>query len=700
MFQKNTVYQNSEITLTNVLIAGCCFVIHKLLGNTDALLWICPLLLVINSLRYFMRLQVKKAVDFIIKWRWQIGLAVFAVLVAFRIHGSSASAYNLLLGEDQAENTGVLFGEGRILRTDEYLVQLPYYFSQKYNGYQEISHQMSLSGQDMIIGYNSPVMDLTLIGKPFVWGYILFGNEIGLSWYWCSKTILSLLVSFEACRILTKNDYVSLFGSALIIFSPAVQWWFSPHMFDVYFWCMTVFTVGYYFFTAKNRKWKVLTTILAVCVLDGFVIALFPSLQVGCGYVILALFLGCLYRDKDKITFHKKDIWRLVIAIVILGAILGHFVLNAKDAIEILSDTVYPGKRVSTGGDQKFSALFTNLNVLFTPYWVPGYSNQSELSTFSHAGVLCMLVMPYIYAAYRKKAGKEKNKWFAIGWIFFIIILIQMEFMFIGVPEWLAKITLLSYVNRMNLVYSFTATLFTIWTFATVIKYHEFIDKKIMIALTCVFGILYCIAAWQMTDPVYISILRGGKYLYILLAVLFAAVALCMVLNKKRYFVAFCAAWIALTSLTVNPVVTGTSSITDHDFVQAAIECNDEDEGRWLSIGGWVEQNLLMANGMEVINAVNYYPDTEKWKKLDPSGEYENAYNRYAHITVYLTDEETSIESPFPDQITVDLNPKDLEKLDIKYILVNQDVDDLLTSCRVEHTEIYEGKGYYIYRLD
>lgn len=68
-----------------------------------------------------------------------------------------------------------------------YAVQLPYYFSQYYNDYAQISHQMSIGGQDMIVGYNSPVLSLSLIGKPFVWGYILFGNAYGISWYFLSR---------------------------------------------------------------------------------------------------------------------------------------------------------------------------------------------------------------------------------------------------------------------------------------------------------------------------------------------------------------------------------------------------------------------------------------------------------------------------------------------------------------------------------
>lgn len=316
---------------------------------------------------------------------------------------------------------------------------------------------MSLSGQNMILGYNAPVLDPTLIGKPFVWGYILFGNKTGLSWYWCSKMILGLLAAFEMCRILTKDDMLSAFGSVLIIYSPAIQWWFCPHMYDVFFWAMAVFAVGYHFFTADKLRWKILTTILAVSVLVGFTCALFPSLQISAGLVVLALFITCLLCDRDRISF---------------------------------------------------------------------------------------------------------------------------------------------------------------------------------------------------------------------------------------------------SSFSVNPICRGISVVTDQPFVQEAVTKNEEDPGIWITENLAWEQNLLIANGIRDINAVNYYPDMEKWSRIDPTGASLPFYNRYAHIFFHLTNDETSYSNPSPDNVSVQINASALPVLNVKYILTIDDLNEVLDNAYISYEIVYNANGYLIYKLE
>lgn len=130
----------------------------------------------------------------------------------FEIHNSSAAAYAAIYGDLPEVQRSVLFGVPRAFRLDEYNVQLPYYFSQYYNGYGQISHQMSVSGQDMIMGYNAPVLALSLLGKPQTWGYLLFGNAKGLAWYTSFKTIMTFMAAFEMTLVLTRSRYMGLFG--------------------------------------------------------------------------------------------------------------------------------------------------------------------------------------------------------------------------------------------------------------------------------------------------------------------------------------------------------------------------------------------------------------------------------------------------------------------------------------------------------
>ena len=131
---------------------------------------------------------------------------------------SSIGCYHYLFKNQSAKvETTTILGMSRSIRSDEYMVHTPYY--------KKISKQMSLSGQDMIIGYNSPVKDISLLAKPLTWGYVLLGNEYGLSWYFSLKIILLILISYEFVMILTKNNKkVSVMGALLIAYSPAIQW--------------------------------------------------------------------------------------------------------------------------------------------------------------------------------------------------------------------------------------------------------------------------------------------------------------------------------------------------------------------------------------------------------------------------------------------------------------------------------------------
>lgn len=698
---RRRIYEASEITLTNVLILCCSLLFYFYIENTGILKWLCPVLIVINSMRYFMEDRFQSALDFLIRYRWLIGGIVFAILVILRVNGSSISCYNDLCSSDPAQNSGVIYGTGQLIRMDEYMVQQPYFFSQRANGYREISHMMSVSGQDMILGYNSPVLDFTLIGKPFVWGYMLFGNAVGLSWYWCSKIILGLLVAFETCRILTRNDRLSLFGSILIIYSPTMQWWFAPHMYDVFFWAMAVFTVGYYFVTAVRRWMKILTTILGVSVLVGFVVALFPSLQVPSGLLVLALLIACLLRDREQIRFGKIDLVRAVIVVGAVGMILGNFILNAREGIQILSDTVYPGKRVSTGGDMSPENLFSNISDVFGQFATPHEKNISELSTFNHLGVFCIFVYPYAWAVQKKSRYRDRS--LTVGGVFFFASLIEIEFMLVGFPEKLAKITLFSYINRMDIAYGFTEALFTIWTVQYLCVNRAKLKKKWLSLIAGLFTLCYFFVCGDLMDEVYANLTILGKYVYYLCALGFGIVALLIVYRKKRFAVTITTAWIVLTSVGVNPVVVGISSVTDHEFVKAAKECTEEEDGTWITVGNMLaEQNLLIANGIRTMNAVNYYTDFEKWEAIDPDGEDENYYNRYAHILIGLTDEETSFSNESADRLNVELNAADIKKMGVRYVLAYENGNDaeIMENCGVAFSEIYSGKGYKIFRIE
>ncbi len=678
-----------EIIISVLAMFLCAIAINHLHNNTFLIF---PFIIIVATLFIIGCVFPQKAqiaFNALVKYRYLVALAIFIICVIFQLHGSSVNHYNNYF-TDLPFAHDTLFGEARALRSDEYNVQLPYYFSQYYNDYQLMSNQMSISGQNMIIGYNSPVLDITILSKPFTWGYILLGNSYGLAWYWSMKLILCILSVFELFMIITKkHPVISIVMAFMLVFSPAMQWWFSPHMYDVFFWAVSLCVVGYHFFISSG-KFKWFFTILAGFTVPGFVLALFPSLQVIAGLTVIALLIGLLIRDKAKIVFAKKDIFKLALAIVIAGSVIGYFVLVSFDEIIKLYSTAYPGERISVGGDSSFHHLFTNLTNFFTPYKASNVLNDCEVSSFIHVGVLFLISFPYLFF----KRTKESKRDLIVGAFLFFTMLVQIEFMLIGMPETLAKITLFSYINRMAIAYGFTATISSCWLIYYLTRYKAQHNKLVIFALTAVFMAAQYIA---LTPE---NMLYMPWYFYAGIILLFGAIIVCVPLKKYRLAITLSLLLSLFSSGTVNPIAYGTDAIYGHSISKEIAKISQETDSFWIATESTMTQNFLLANGAKVMNSVNFYPDVDKWDLIDPSGASTDSYNRYAHCEVVLTDDNSQVMLNFADSLTVLLNVNSLESLDVKYILTGRNLADLFNNNGIEYEIVYADiSGYMIYEL-
>ncbi|WP_276931678.1 DUF7657 domain-containing protein [Dubosiella newyorkensis] len=682
------LYKNQKylsILLGDLGILFITLFVKKYLQNSELILLFGSILFIINTLRIWFEQQLKKLLNFMIRYRYLITLILFILLVFCRINGSSIGVFDTIYGKENGNVISEIFGKGRIIRSDEYRVQIPYFFSQIYNNFGLDSHMMSLSGQNMIIGYNSPVLDLTLIGKPDLWGYILFGNEVGLSWYWNFRIIAFLLVGYEMFMILTRNKYLSAFASVCLVFSPALQWWFAPHMYQVFFWASTLFVVGYYFFISHSIWKKVLFTVLSISALVGFVVSIFPSLQVSLGLLMLVLMICCLIRDRKELNWKNIDFLRVAIVVVIAGGILGKFLIESKTAIQLLNSTVYPGKRISTGGNYPIANLFSDPAMMLTPFQTPKASNECEISCFNHLGMLFILYYPYLWYVIKKKCGST-----FIGNSLFIILLIEMFFMLIGFPAWLSKITLFSYMNRMVLVYGFTALLFTFWSIQMVWEYRKYLRKSIALMIGVVYICLY-IAVYKNYGLNFYSG-RISSLIYFLIPLILGTFSILLFTRWRKLFFPVFGSWIILTGMFVNPIVIGAESVKNHALVSEALKINYEFPGeKWLCLNTSFTQNLLLANGITVLNAVNFYPDYGKWDLIDPEHIQEDYYNRYLHMLIELTSDPTSFSLNSPDAATIYLNPQDLKKWQVHFLTanINSNTKELLDQYGIRYDILY-----------
>lgn len=693
-FKEKINYKIIDCILSNFLIFFCICFLYLKYETSYKMILVGILTLIVNNYRIFYYNKFKEIINKIIDKRYIVALLLFIFCLIFKLHGSSIDMYNSFIDTTNEDATSIIIGKAREIRSDEWAVHTPYYFSQKFNDYQKKNSNISYDGQNMILGYNAPVFDITLIGKPFTWGYMLFGNEIGLSWYWCSKLILFVLVSFELCLILTKgNRRVSIIGTLLISFAPPMQWWYVPHMTDAVFWAITILVMAYKFFTINSKRLKILFTILLPCSLIGFALALFPSFQVPLGLISFALFIGLLIRDKEKITFSKKEFYRLIFVFVCFIGVLGYFAISSFDDIKLLLNTVYPGSRISTGGNYNLKDLFTNLTTVFLPYKDINESNNCEISSFIQFAPFFLILWPKI-SPYLKSKGKKLD--LLIGKILLFILIIEIIFMLLGFTEFISKITLFSYINRMHLIYGYTAVLFNIWCINIIWENRIEFDKYLIIVSLILLGLL------NVTFLSDINLNYLSKWIYILEIIYFMFICYSIIKFNKKISTFLIFLLIVMASFTINPIASGIKPITNHKVSKIInSEISKNKKSVWMATDSFVLANYLVANGAKVANATNFYPDYKKWDLIDKNKNNDFYYNRYINMKFIVTNNETKFELLSADCIQLYINIDDIKNLNIKYILTKENLSEILDVEDIEYSIIYDSDNdkIKIYKL-
>ena len=700
--RKISVSAAAETVLILTAVWACAAFIFLFLPNAKPVLPTAGLASVLLLLARLFPAKARQAAEFCFRHRWVLALLVFLLCAGLRLHGSSIGVYDEIFPSQIIGQESTLFGEPRWIRSDEFGVATPKYFSQAANGYRLYSQQMSLSATNMVLDYYSPVWDWTILGKPLSWGFLLFGNEIGLSWYWCGEIILLFMTALEMCLILTERQRLtSLLGAFMIALSPAIQWWVMPHMPPVILYSMALFCLGYWFFTAKTRLAQWSAAGLAAVAVTGFALSIFPSFQVPCAYTVLLLLIVCLRRDRAQLSFTRRDWPRIALPAAAL-LILGSFFLRSRDDLSLLLNTVYPGRRMCLGGYGTIATLFTDLTSFYLPYKDVAFSNNCEVASYIHFAPLFFMLSPYLLPALKR----ARDSGWTVGAALAGILSVQCVYMLIGFPQWLAEISLLRFCNRMHEVYGWTATLFTVWGLSTLVRHPDLLRRWTRILLPLLYGAVCLLLLDQPRREYFAQLVFHDVHLGTPLVMLTLAVIVCILyfalFRRQRLLSAALLLIMLISGATVNPLERGIGAVTNHPVSEAVSRlAAQEPESRWLCTDSvFLLPNFLLANGAKVLDATSFYPDPEKWAILDPSGQYEELTNRYANQCAELTEGESSVELLNPDYIKLWLNPASLKALGIRYLFTPADHTDLLSDYGIACSYVTGQDGYDIYRLD
>lgn len=646
---------------------------------------------------------LKQGFELIYKYRFVLSFLLLIMLVSFKISGSSMGCWKLFLGDGES---GIRLGEPRVWRSDEWGTLTPLCFRQQYNtlgAYNRYSQTLGSILTDNMLVYGQPSWDILTLFRPFYWGYLFFGSERGLSWFWCSRMIVLFLSWFELGMLITDGQKkLSVMLSVCVSFAPFLQWWFAINgLFEmlIYGACF-VLGSNYLVSHAFNPRKIAVAVGMAVCAV-GYVLTFYPTWMVPVAWGFVPLFLWVVIWKFNRNVLRRVDVVPWLLIFVITAAGLTVLAVTSWDVIKAELNSVYPGNAPSSSGG-------TGL------WWMMKYP-ISLVSRFSmneliveNSSIICFAPAGFILALW--VIIKEKNK------DPLLILLLGMNLFLawyycVGIPKWLAKMLLLSFVNSNRGPQVLGFLRLTLFVRAVALK--EKAPKRWLAALAAVISSavpMRLALGFTKYEP------GGLRYEYFdtaeKIVVVWAILAVVFYLlyraRKSKYTMAVlgvCTVVLA-SSIWINPVAKGVPEITKSETMQQIHDLVKEDpKAIWLVVDmAYPATNIPAMAGADCLNTTQTYPQKTRWEMLDQEGECEDIYNRYCHIRASLGSK-TMLELVSTDYVEVTLSPEDLKKLNIRYIVSTNDFDEriaagttnIFTDSGIEFQKYYEGTQLSIY---
>ena len=610
----------------------------------------------------------------VFKNRYAIALCIFVVCVVLRINGSSIGFLIQLIG---TPDTDILFGISRSIRSDEYAVFTPMTWSQYY-GDSPFSYFNSIiraTDTDVFIEYGQPIRSLLMVFRPFQLGYLFLPIEYGMSFFWVGRLIALFMVSFEFGRIITDdNRRISVLYALMVSFAPAVQWWFAINGFVemLFFMQLSIIAFSIYLKSSSILKKTACALIIAVCA-GGYVLSMYPAWMVPLAYVLLVLIVWTYLQNRKTYSFDRKEIICIVVSVLFLVLSAVYVYRQSGETIEIISSTVYPGKRDNSGGGDviRFFNSFNNI-------WYPFIDGATYENTCESALFISLFPLGIIFYIKYLLSTKRND---LLCTLLLVVSVFLGCYCFVGFPGIISKITMMSmsFSSRAMVILSFNDLLLFVRSVYLCEKHKASFGHVLSIVFAVIFSLIMTVISYRI-NPAYFRI-----PMLIVQFLLFGAIVYSVargLTNEKvrKTGSVLIALTILISGLLVNPIRMGVDSVQNAPLmleVQKLV--NNDPDGIWIIEGlGFPLNNILIMEGAKTINSTNVYPQLELWETVDDGSDDSDIYNRYAHIIINHDNEGLNDEFVLnnPDVFTVSLTDEELCSLGVDYIFTSNIFED------------------------
>jgi len=618
----------------------------------------------------------------VFKYKYALAASIFLLLVIGKIHFSSIGMYDYILQPGYgSEFVSPVFGTPRNVRSDEWIVDTSVQLASQFEPERFGRFNYVLRGtatENMPLGI---AINLTTLAFPLHL-FFLFGVEYGISALWVGTLIITFMVAFELMYIISrKNRLLALTGACLVAFSPFFQWWSYVSFITA---GMGTLVCLYYFINTDKRIKRLLFSLGIVIFFSQFVLNIYPAWQVPSGLLYLGLTIWIVLESWTKVKQLDKIDWGIVgLTVVLISAVVATYIWESREYISIMSNTVYPGARHESGGGVGIGHILNRWmnGGAYAP--ASGFRNviyESHMNVCEFGGFYTLFPLPIMFVSYMMI---RKRAFDLLSVILIAITLIIGTYAYFGWPVWLARISMMSYStpDRAMDIAIYAQVFLLICATSRYTEGKEKSDNSVR-ASTIVYAIAVSVClsyiALRYNDKTFLEPINHLHF--VIMSIGFVLVAYCIfdLQRNKKILIAACVYMICLSCVTwmsIHPVMKGLDAIYSKPLSAKVAELATDTDEKWVSLT-FEGPAVLVASGASTINSTNFYPNLDLWHKLDPDREFEHIYNRYAHISVSLTTEDTWFELLHHDWIILHLSYLDLSTAGVKYIHTTHILDD------------------------
>jgi hypothetical protein len=621
--------------------------------------------------------------------------------------------------QDPADPAGTTIGDPRGIRSDEFGVDTPLVLGIGASGSDAVEFPLSETS-DLVSGIPASG-DVFASIVDFDSAVLRLGDVLPVESLFAARWWFPWLLLFTALPVWLRrvgaNAPMSWFATALVAASPSVAWW-SHYPVRVLAAAVAGCVLGMAAADAYRRGRRVLGT--AEAAVAGLLLSRLATWYVPWSITLAAPLIVAtlcwLVVDQER---RRGGLVAVGVAAFVAVVLLAGVYWQNWEGLRASMATAYPGQRRSTGSALALAQVF---GAPGQGYFQLGREvtalNVSELSasfTFCAVWALVLAVaVPHATAAVRSRAAAgspgrhfprlprlstDPESW-VIG-VLAVAVGVELVWCMVSLGSLGAAVPVLNRVpaGRAAATVGMVAVLLV-----SLMLSRRGRSEGWRVPLLAA-GASAGVTAYGVSDLQRFAPPIGAPLILLVSAAVFLIVLTVTHSPDRWRWAAVGAALATLGVAAVNPIQIGLGDLRDSDSAQQMLEAGDRarDEGTFWATDGADTDILLIATGVPTVSGVQISgPDRAAWKRLDPAGRYEGAWNRGgSSVEMTWTDGGSPVISTgAPDQIVVAVDPCDLvdRGFELDHILSRTPLEN---ECLTPDGELeWAGSVRYVYATD